>query len=106
LSNARLAQFLTPPELEAVRTQQNRIIGKIPPPPQEWVELFESNAQKRDDPDSLMQGFWIPWQQIEQPYEPHHDIWLRYWQADDVRMWAEMVLNVLPRITEEVVRGR
>jgi hypothetical protein len=105
LSNQRLAQFLTSAELEAIRTHQNRIIGKIPPPPQEWVELFERNAQKRDDPASLMQGFWIPWRQIEQPYEPNHDIWLRYWEADDVKMWAEMVLGVLLRITEEVERA-
>lgn len=102
LANKRLAEFLTRAELDAVRTQQNRIIAKIPRPPQEWVHLYESSARKRDDPESLMAGFWMPWTLVEEPYQPNHDVWLRYWDEADVKAWAAMVLGVLPRIISEI----
>ncbi len=101
-ANDRLQRFLTAEELEFVRDVQNSIIRKIPPPPQAWVDSFESNARRLyKNPELLIEGFWEQWRPVSAPLQPEHDLWLRYWEADDVTTWAALILNVLPRIVAQ-----
>lgn len=67
---------------ESPKLGQSSIIGKVPPPPKAWVDLFESNARE--------------------PYQPRHDIWMRDWAAEDVKAWAAFVLSVLSRAPAEI----
>jgi hypothetical protein len=104
LDNLRLAQYLTPEELEFARQLQNSIIAKIPPPPQAWVDSFESHVRRLyKEADLMMEGFWEPWRQIPGPLRAQDDLWLRYWDEGDVKTWAALILNVLPRIVAQIV---
>jgi hypothetical protein len=102
-SNERINKFLTREELDDARARQNAIIEKIPPPPKAWVDLFESNARRLyENPENILSGFWLPWTRIDEPFQPTHDLWLRYWEHEDVKAWAELVLRVLPRALAQV----
>jgi len=103
LSNRRFQEFLTAEELEYVRARQNKIISRIPSSPRDWTEAFESNARRLyKNSEEIIAGFRMSWAPIEQPYRPNHDIWLRYWQEEDVLAWTIFIASILPRVIKQI----
>jgi hypothetical protein len=74
---------------------------------QEWVDLFEGHIRRHyRDPEAMMEGFWLAWKRVDEPYRANADIWMRYWEEEDVIAWGTFVLGVLPRILTHVTDGR
>jgi hypothetical protein len=60
------------------------------------------SARLSINPEVLIEGFWLQWKRVEEPYASHQDIWMRYWEPEDVVAWAAFILNVLPRIVAQI----
>jgi len=91
----RLPYFLTDKELERVREMQNRVIGKLQEPPSDYFIL------KLEDP--FPKWYLEKFKPVERPYTSRDDIWLRYKDANDVRMWSEFLVEVLPKAIEKLI---
>jgi len=97
----RLQQLLTDAELETARRLQNEVIGKLQPPPPEYVEqLRTAFAKHSQNADGLVDALLTAFRPVDSPYRANQDFSFRYFDEHDVRGWSAFLVNVLPRITE------
>ncbi len=81
-------KLLTDEQLEEVRLMQNHVIAKLRRPPPDYYVLHID-----DDVNEWYLGNFEP---ITEPYKHSDDVWFRYGDEEDVRMWAGFVLAILP----------
>lgn len=87
--------LLTPAEHEEMRTIQNNVIKRLPP----------------------LEGFVAPWemesfgalleqqrQVIEKPFNPLHEVWMRYRDEPDILTWTAFIARLLPTLWERFQR--
>ena len=102
----RLQHYLRPDELEVVRGLQNNVIRKLSPPPPGHVEALRAAFSKTSkDPDGMIEALLAGFRPVEQPYCASHDFSLRYFDPDDIRNWSSFLLEVMPRIVEQLQHG-
>jgi hypothetical protein len=92
----RLPRFLKEEELEQVRTMQNRVISKLSKPDRSHY-IFEASEE-------VVAWYLQRFERIERPYRNSEDIWLRYKDESDAKMWATFVLEVLPRALDDLMK--
>jgi hypothetical protein len=87
LDLVRLPALLSQGQREELRRLQNEVLAKLPKPPPGYWKLDLGGGP----------NVWYL-QQFEPVTEPYAytDIWFRYHDAEDVRMWARFILGVLP----------
>jgi len=90
----RLPHFLTKDLLEIVRAQQNRVIRSLPKPSSNHFVL-QMDKQTVD-------WYLAKFKEVETPYRNTDDIWFRYGSAENVRGWAELLLQVLPSVVQQL----
>ena len=99
----RLNYFLTDAELASAQEFRNKIVERIPKPPESYFENLETEfgkyAESAKDLVATVRGYFEP-ESI--PYRRTGDFALRYWEPVDVRGWAALVESVLPRAIEEM----
>jgi hypothetical protein len=99
----RLNYFLTDAELASAQEYRNRIVERIPKPPESYFENLERQFGKYTESAGelveTVRGYFEP-ESI--PYRRTGDFALRYWEPIDVSGWAALVESVLPRAIEEM----
>jgi hypothetical protein len=92
----RLVGLLTIAELEEARHRQNRVVSKLtkPPPDHDTLRIAPNVAE----------WYCAKFQPVSEPYRRTDDVWLRYKDEEDVRMWAQFLLRVLPAARERFLR--
>jgi len=99
----RLNYFLTDVELASAQEYRDKIVERIPKPPESYFENLESEFSKYAESAAelveTVRGYFEP-ESI--PYRRNGDFALRYWEPIDVRGWAALVESVLPRAIEEM----
>jgi hypothetical protein len=90
----RFPHFLDVPDLKRIREMQNIVIGKLPPPPEDYFMLHAG--------DKLKNWYLDKFKLVERDYKPDDDIWLRYHDEEDVISWSEFVLEMLPKVLARV----
>ena len=99
----RLNYFLTDAELASAQEYRNKIVERIPKPPESYFENLETQfgkyAESATELVETVRGYFEP-ESI--PYRRTWDFALRYWEPIDVRGWAALVESVLPRAIEEM----
>jgi hypothetical protein len=99
----RLNYFLTDAELEFARAFRNRIVERIPKPTESYFENLQAQWSKyAESAAGLVETVRSEFEPETIQYQRHQDFTLRYWQASDVRGWAELVESVLPRAVDEM----
>jgi hypothetical protein len=86
----RLPKFLNTTQLDKIWEIQNEIISKLTPPPKDYPALHISA--------DVSEWHLAKFKPIKSKYTNKDDIWLRYKSEDDVKHWANFVLNQLPSI--------
>ena len=93
--------LLSTPEREEMRELQNRMIRRLPPPPPECVlEPWQLRT--------LVERRERYAQVVTEPFNPRHDVWMRYRDEEDVLAWTSFISRLLPSLIErfEVERPR
>jgi hypothetical protein len=99
----RLNYFLTDAELEFAREFRDQIVERIPKPPESYFKTLEAQwSRYAESAADLVETVRSEFEPETIPYRRHQDFTLRYWQATDVRGWAELVESVLPRAVDEM----
>ena len=88
----RLPHLLTQAQLDEVKQLQNRVIAKLTPPSRDHY-IFDLDQE-------IVERYLRKFEPIAEDYTPSSDIWLRYHDRDDVIMWAEYLLAVLPQVLQ------
>jgi len=99
----RLQEFLTDEELERLRKAQNTVIPKLMLPPREHVHALRAAMATFPDAEAMLDAYLSGFTPVEDPYRRNQDVSLRYWDADDVAMWASFMLPLLPRVGQTVL---
>ncbi len=86
----RLPWFLTDEQLETLTANQNAMIAKLGPPDPGHV----AHGMGRD----YVQVYEAKFQPVTRRYKRTQDVWLRYHDREDVQVWSEFLLGVLPGI--------
>lgn len=90
-SRERAYFLLTPPELEEMRSLQNNVIKRLPALESLFTPCevgdFGSLAESRR-------------QVIEEPFNPLHEVWMRYRDEADILTWTSFVGRLLPALAE------
>lgn len=89
---ARLPRLLSHEQREEVRANQNRVIGRLPPPPA---------AAPAQLPASLRPQYVAHGDQRTEPYADNEDVWLRYADARDLESWFPILLRMVPSAARE-----
>jgi hypothetical protein len=89
--------LLTPPELEEMRFLQNKMIGRLPAlvtvlKPYE-MKLFSADIEAKR-------------QIIIEPFNPLHDVWMRYRDELDLLAWTSFIGPLLPSLVERFDRAK
>ena len=82
--------LLTPDELEEMRTLQNNVIKRLPTLEgilAPWTESFAASAEEQRE-------------LIKKPFNPRHDVWMRYRDEADVLNWTPFIGRLLPTLGE------
>jgi len=91
----RVYHLLTPTELEEMRDIQNSVIKRLPPLEgflSQWeVETFGEFAERQR-------------QLIEKPFNPRHEVWMRYRDEADILSWTAFIGRLLPTLAERFQR--
>ncbi len=87
----RAYYLLTPPEREKMRSLQNNMIKRLPPL-ESIVKPWEIKAF----------GKWMERERqvINKAFNPLHDVWMRYRDADDILAWTCFIGSILPALAE------
>lgn len=85
-SRQRLSRHLDARLLEEARRIQNVVIAGLPPLPPGQMTTGVASSEI------------APIHPVGKPYAKDFDVWMRYLTEDDVRRWAEFLLEQLPRI--------
>ena len=93
----RLNLFLTDAELEEARALRDRIVARIPRPPESYFALFEEHARKYPDGPGTLETVRSWFEPADLPYRRHQDFGLRYFHPGDLAEWAAFIAPVLPR---------
>jgi hypothetical protein len=93
----RLGRLLLDSELQRATELQNRLIGKLAQPPRDHPNLRIS--------DQVTRWYLAKFARLERPYRRNDDLWLRYYDEEDVVGWARFVQDVLPRVTAAFEAG-
>lgn len=88
----RLPHLLTQAQLDEVKQLQNRVIAKLTPPSRDYY-IFDLDQK-------IVDWYLRKFEPITEDYTPSSDIWLRYHDRDDVIMWAEYLVAVLPEVLQ------
>lgn len=86
----RLPGFLDKLDLERIRQMQNDVIKKLKLPPEDYYMLAV--------PENVKRWYLDKFKPVELPFKRSGDIWLRYHDEEDLTMWAEFVLERLPKV--------
>jgi hypothetical protein len=99
----RLMYFLTDAELVFAREFRDKIVERIPKPPESYFENLQAEwSRYAESAAELVETVRSDFEPEPLPYRRTGDFSLRYWQASDVRGWAELVESVLPRAVDEM----
>jgi hypothetical protein len=99
----RLMYFLTDAELVFAREFRDEIVERIPKPPESYFENLQAEwSRYAESAAELVETVRNDFEPEPLPYRRTGDFSLRYWQASDVRGWAELVESVLPRAVDEM----
>lgn len=91
---ARIPRFLKEIEFARIRHIQDSVIASLPKPPTDHPALMIN-------PETST-WYLKKFKPIAENYDSMSDIWFRYHQLSDIRIWAELVASVLPRIVGEL----
>ena len=94
---ARLPRFLDEVELERVRQTQNLVIDKLERPSSDYFVLQLGGE--------VAEWYMKQFEPVTGRYARSDDIWLRYHEETDVRMWANFLLEVLPKVMRSLTEG-
>jgi hypothetical protein len=83
--------MLTASELEEMRLLQNNMIKRLPPPEAvldsgTW-EIYRELIEPRR-------------QAVANPFNPRHDVWMRYRDEEDILAWTSFIGRLLPTLAE------
>jgi hypothetical protein len=91
-TRVRFFRLLTLDDREQVRSTQNSVISRLSKPPRgHWAHGLEGDTKK---------WYFSKFELVREPYRETDDVWLRYGQDSDVRQWAELLLQQLPRLLD------
>lgn len=92
----RLPQLLSDPELEEVRRMQNLVIAKLSIPPMDYYAWHIN--------EDVSEAYRRKFEPVAEPYTRSDDVWLRYAEEEDVRLWVQFLLRTLPTVIERFER--
>ncbi len=87
-SRARLFDLLKDSQLEQARRLQNRVLAKLKLPPSDY-SVLQLDAHTSE-------WYLERFKPVTEPYTQRSDTWLRYHDEEDVRLWAQFLLEALP----------
>ena len=100
----RLNYFLTDVELEEARALRDRIVARIPRPPESYFAQFEAQARRYPDGAAMLDAMRAQFEPAHFPYRRLQDFSLRYFQPGDLAEWAAFIVPVLPRAAEAMTQ--
>ena len=87
-TRARMAKLLTDDQRDEVRRLQNQVISSLVRPPKTHPTLQVS--------PEVTKWYLNNFDLVPTRYRADDDVWLRYAKPEHVKMWAEVLLRVLP----------
>jgi hypothetical protein len=87
-ARARMAKLLTDDQREEVWRLQNQVISDLVRPPKTYPNLQVS--------PEVTKWYLHNFDLIPARYRADDDVWLRYAKPEHVKMWAQVLLRVLP----------
>ena len=99
----RLPYFLTPGELVAAREYQDKIVERIPKPPESYFEnLYAEFSKHAESAADLVETVRSQFEPEPLAFSRNWGFSMRYWEPVDVRGWATLIESVVPRAIEEM----
>jgi hypothetical protein len=90
MHRARLARLLDEAQREDLRQHNNCVIMKLRKPDPSYF-IFAADQK-------VIEWYLSNFDPVEEKYRANEDVWLRYGEEEDVRMWARWILGVLPSV--------
>jgi hypothetical protein len=87
-TRARLSHLLGESDLSELRQIQNRVIGSLSRPSEDYLAQQES--------DLVREWYLGKFEPVTAPYTPADDVWFRYYSEQHVREWGRFILQRLP----------
>ena len=92
----RFAGLIDDETRNIVQSMQNEVIASLRKPPKNHAPLHVSPEVKR----WYLQKFELE----QRPYVPTDDLWFRYANADHVRRWGRLIVQLLPTLIHGIER--
>jgi hypothetical protein len=88
--------LLTPPEREEMRTLQNDMIKRLPPLESGFKPLTTLGGERLEAARQV----------ITTPFNPLHDVWMRYRDEEDVVAWTGFIGRILGSLIDRFDRAK